>query len=45
MGLVFRFASRITVLVGGRVLTEGTPDEIRHDERVRAVYLGTDSHA
>jgi branched-chain amino acid transport system ATP-binding protein len=45
MGLVFRFATRITVLVGGRVLTEGTPDEIRHDERVRAVYLGTDSHA
>jgi branched-chain amino acid transport system ATP-binding protein len=44
MGLVFRFAERITVLVGGRILTEGTPDEIAHDERVRAVYLGTDSH-
>ncbi len=28
MNLVFRFAERITVLVGGRVLTEGTPDEI-----------------
>jgi hypothetical protein len=25
MGLVFRFAERITVLVGGKVLTEGTP--------------------
>jgi branched-chain amino acid transport system ATP-binding protein len=42
MGLVFRFAERIIVLVGGRVLTEGTPDEIRHDDRVKAVYLGND---
>jgi branched-chain amino acid transport system ATP-binding protein len=44
MGLVFRFAERITVLVGGRVLTEGTPDEIRHDDRVKAVYLGHAPH-
>jgi branched-chain amino acid transport system ATP-binding protein len=44
MGLVFRFAQRITVLVGGRVLTEGTPDEIAHDQAVKAVYLGTESH-
>jgi branched-chain amino acid transport system ATP-binding protein len=40
MELVFRFASRVIVLVGGRVLLEGTPDEIASDERVRAVYLG-----
>lgn len=40
MDLVFRYARRITVLVGGAVLTEGTPDEIRADERVRDVYLG-----
>jgi len=40
MGLVFRFAERITVLVGGRILTEGTPAEIASDERVKAVYLG-----
>jgi branched-chain amino acid transport system ATP-binding protein len=40
MGIVFRFAQRITVLVGGRILVEGTPDEIARDERVRAVYLG-----
>ena len=40
MNLVFRFAERITVLVGGAVLTEGSPDEISADPRVREVYLG-----
>jgi len=40
MDVVFRFASRITVLVAGAVLTEGTPEDIAADERVRAVYLG-----
>jgi len=40
MDLVFRFAQRISVLVAGSVLTEGSPDEIRRDERVRDVYLG-----
>jgi len=40
MDLVFSFATRMTVLVNGAVLTEGTPDEIAHDDRVRAVYLG-----
>jgi branched-chain amino acid transport system ATP-binding protein len=40
MDVVFRFAARITVLVAGAVLTEGSPQEIRADERVRAVYLG-----
>jgi branched-chain amino acid transport system ATP-binding protein len=40
MDLVFRFAQRITVLVLGKILTEGTPAEIAADERVQAVYLG-----
>jgi branched-chain amino acid transport system ATP-binding protein len=40
MELVFRFAARVIVMVGGRVLVEGTPAEIAADERVRAVYLG-----
>ncbi len=40
MGLVFRFAERITVLVGGRILAEGAPAEIARDPRVREVYLG-----
>ena len=45
MDIVFRFAQRITVLVGGAVLTEGTPDEIAADSRVREVYLGRRQHA
>ncbi len=45
MDVVFRFASRIIVLVGGRVLVEGTPEEIAADRRVREVYLGQPRHA
>jgi branched-chain amino acid transport system ATP-binding protein len=44
MGLVFRFAERITVLVGGRFLVEGTPAEIAADKRVKEVYLGEAQH-
>jgi ABC-type branched-subunit amino acid transport system ATPase component len=44
MDLVFRFASRITVLVQGQVLVEGTPPEIAADRRVRDVYLGEATH-
>jgi branched-chain amino acid transport system ATP-binding protein len=45
MDVVFRFASRIHVLVGGRLLVEGSPDEIARDETVREVYLGRRRHA
>jgi branched-chain amino acid transport system ATP-binding protein len=41
---VFKFAERITVLVGGQVLTEGAPAEIAADPRVREVYLGEAQH-
>ncbi|MDM0079110.1 ABC transporter ATP-binding protein [Variovorax sp. J31P179] len=40
MNLVFRFSRRISVLVAGRILTEGSPAEIGRDPRVREVYLG-----
>ncbi len=44
MNLVFRFASRIIVMVGGRILVAGTPEEIAADPRVREVYLGEAGH-
>jgi branched-chain amino acid transport system ATP-binding protein len=37
---VFRFARRITVMVGGAILTAGTRQDIAADARVRAAYLG-----
>ena len=40
MDLVFNFATRMTVLVNGAVLTEGSPEEIANDPHVKAVYLG-----
>jgi len=40
MDLVFRFAERITVMVGGAVFAAGSPQEIGADPGVRAVYLG-----
>jgi branched-chain amino acid transport system ATP-binding protein len=44
MDLVFRFADKISVLVSGAVLTEGTPAAIAADPRVKAVYLGEAAH-
>ena len=44
MDLVFRFAERITVMVAGKVLTEGPPAEIQSDPRVKEVYLGEAQH-
>jgi branched-chain amino acid transport system ATP-binding protein len=40
MDLVFSFATRMTVLVNGTLLTEGTPEEIAANPEVKAVYLG-----
>jgi ABC-type branched-subunit amino acid transport system ATPase component len=43
MDLVFRFAERITVMVGGEIFAEGAPAEIAANRDVRAVYLGSAS--
>jgi ABC-type branched-subunit amino acid transport system ATPase component len=44
MDLVFSFAQRISVLVDGALLVEGTPAAIESDPRVRTVYLGEGGH-
>lgn len=41
MDLVTRLCDRIVVMTNGRVLIEGTPDEVLADESVRAAYLGS----
>jgi len=40
MDVVFRLAERITVLHEGRVIAEGTPEQVRGDTLVNEVYLG-----
>ncbi len=40
MDAVFRLADRISVLVYGRVVAQGSVDEIRSDPAVREAYLG-----
>ena len=40
MDAVFRLADRVSVLVNGRVLATGRPEEIRSDPEVRRAYLG-----
>ncbi len=41
MDLVFRFAERITVMVGGAIFAQGSRAEIAANREVRAVYLGS----
>jgi branched-chain amino acid transport system permease protein len=40
MDALFTLAERVTVLQEGRVLTEGTPDEIKSNKKVQDAYLG-----
>jgi branched-chain amino acid transport system ATP-binding protein len=43
MDVVFGISQRVTVLHQGRVVADGTPEEVRDDEQVVAVYLGSEA--
>ena len=42
MDVVFRYADRVLVLAEGELIAQGSPSEVRADQRVRNVYLGED---
>jgi len=45
MDVALRVAERVTMMHDGRVIVEGTPDEIRANEQVHDLYLGRGAHA
>jgi branched-chain amino acid transport system ATP-binding protein len=45
MDAVFALADRISVMVYGRIIATGTPDEIRGNAEVREAYLGEEELA
>ena len=42
MDLVFNISDHVLVLHYGKIISKGTPGEIRVDERVKEIYLGRD---
>jgi branched-chain amino acid transport system ATP-binding protein len=43
MSVVFGFARRITVLHQGELIADGTPAEVRSNEKAQKVYLGEEA--
>ena len=45
MPMIMALSDRVYCLETGRIIAEGSPDEVRNDPRVVASYLGTDDRA
>ncbi|MBM0205691.1 ABC transporter ATP-binding protein [Micromonospora sp. STR1s_5] len=45
LDMVYQLAQRVSVFHQGQLLTEGTPDQIRTNAKVREVYIGSYSDA
>lgn len=43
LDIVFRLAERVSVLAAGRLIADGTSEQVRADEAVQEAYLGRDS--
>ena len=43
MKLVMGISDRVTVLEAGRKISEGSPEQVRHDPLVIKAYLGEDA--
>jgi branched-chain amino acid transport system ATP-binding protein len=43
MDVIFRYSDRIVAMHQGTILADGTPEEIRRDERVIATMIGTET--
>jgi len=37
---ILDISDRVYLIENGRIVMEGTPEELRRDERIREVYLG-----
>jgi branched-chain amino acid transport system ATP-binding protein len=44
MDVALRVAERVTMMHDGRVIVEGTPEEIRGNAMVHDLYLGSSHH-
>ena len=43
MEAVFKLADRVSVLVYGKIIATGTPQEVRENAEARAAYLGQET--
>jgi branched-chain amino acid transport system ATP-binding protein len=40
--LVFKFSDKVMVLYYGKIIAQGTPDEIQNNQKVQEIYLGSE---